>query len=360
MIPSRRALPVLLALAVSTACLHREEGGESVALTPFATSPAPLSHNKHVALIAKDTACVIESFDFRIACTTSKGAAVGSFGGEGEGPGEFLNPVHVFRESRGRVAVFDRRLGRLSTFHPDGAPLVELALRRPFWVHGTRNGTVYGEVGLGMGPNGPEVEIQMLDAASGDIEWRRSIYRIAETACASMGSGRPRPDGGYVFWACENEIVFLDDLDGDDARIVRSPTYTAELPNQRDIDAYLMDMARLGGTMALPQSAMEPYAAAFREQPKKWFHGSGTFSYDVRGRLWVATTRDHDTFSYFEVWVGAEYAGSVRIRDRLMGYDILDSTLVALVERKPDSNGIARRAIDWYDIGGVAFGHQDG
>jgi len=118
------------------------------------------------------------------------------------------------------------------------------------------------------------------------------------------------------------------------------PTYSAELPNERDVEAYLYDMARLGGVMSLPQSAMEPYAMGFRERPKRWFHGFRTFAYDGRGRLWVATTRDRDTFSYFEVWVGTEYAGAVRIRDRLVGYDILGSTLVALVERQPDQNGM--------------------
>ena len=38
-----------------------------------------------------------------------------------------------------------------------------------------------------------------------------------------------------------------------------------------------------------------------------------------------------------------------------MGYDILGSTLVALVERKPDPDGIAAKAIDWYDIGDLEF-----
>ena len=42
-----------------------------------------------------------------------------------------------------------------------------------------------------------------------------------------------------------------------------------------------------------------------------------------------------------------------------MGYDVLDSTLVALVERNPDADGIAQRAIDWYDIGRMPFGVGD-
>ena len=45
----------------------------------------------------------------------------------------------------------------------------------------------------------------------------------------------------------------------------------------------------------------------------------------------------------------------MRIRDRLMAYDILGSTLVAFVERKPGRDGIAAGAIDWYDIGDLEF-----
>ena len=45
----------------------------------------------------------------------------------------------------------------------------------------------------------------------------------------------------------------------------------------------------------------------------------------------------------------------MRVRDRLRDYDILGSTLVVLVERKPDQYRIAPLAIDWYDIGGLEF-----
>ena len=50
----------------------------------------------------------------------------------------------------------------------------------------------------------------------------------------------------------------------------------------------------------------------------------------------------------------------LRIRDRLMGYDLMGSTLVALVERKPGPDGIAQRATDWYDIGALEIGRPTG
>ena len=353
---STTTLAILFVAATVAACVDIQGPARAVALDPFAASPAPLSDNRSVALLDGNTVCVIESFETRVRCTDRKGATVGAFGAKGEGPAEFLNPVHVFRESEGSIAVYDRRRARLAIFEPVGTLLSEITFRSPVWIHGALGTKLYGEVGLGMGPTGPEVEILLLDRSSGDVVWQRSIYEIATSECGSVGSGRPRPNGGYVFWACDSDLVFLDDLNDRDAVVAPMPTYSAELPNERDVEAYRYDMARMGGVMSLPESAMDPYVIAFRERPKKWFHGSGTFNYDGYDRLWVATTRDHDTFSYFEVWVGAEYTGAVRIRDRLIGYDILGSTLVALVDRRPDQNGIAARGIDWYDINDVDFG----
>ena len=61
-------------------------------------------------------------------------------------------------------------------------------------------------------------------------------------------------------------------------------------------------------------------------------------------------------FSYFDLYVGTEYVGSLKIRDRILGYDLYGSTLAALVERAPDADGIVRRAVDWYDFEGLDLG----
>ena len=350
-----RAASGAMVLTVATGCGSQPDAPAIVALVPFAEIPAPLSDNHDVALVFPETACVIESFEHRVVCRTREGVTVGAFGREGEGPGEFLS-LSMVRQSHGRVATWDVRLGRVSVFESDGTAVSEFSLAGRFHVAGISAMGVHGAAGFGPGPEEPVIENQVRDAATGEIVWRRSIYEIADTECGSVGSGMPYRDGGFVFWACQGDLVFVEDPEAETVTVIKSPTYVAELPNQRDVDAYLDDMARMAGTMSMPRSAMEPYAAAFREQPKKLFHVPRTFNADSRGRLWVATTRDRDTFSYFDVWSGTEYAGTVRIRDRLMGYDILDSTLVALVERKPDADGIAQRAIDWYDIGRVSFG----
>ena len=80
-------------------------------------------------------------------------------------------------------------------------------------------------------------------------------------------------------------------------------------------------------------------------------------SSDERGRFWIATGRDRDEFSYLDVYLSREgtYFGSVRVEDRILGFDVAGSTLAVMVERAPtpeDPEGIPARAVDWYDIGG--------
>lgn len=353
-----RGLAIGLALTSGTlGCGESTRVYEPFALRPVAESPAPFSRNNHIALADEDTACVIESFEYRVACFDPDGTAVALYGRQGEGPGEFLNPVGLFRQIRGTLAVFDSRSTRLTAIESDTGAMSEIVLPSRFWINAVQGHRIHGFVGYGPRPNQPPyVENQVLDLRSGEIVWRRSIYETGETECGDVGALVPHPGGGYVLNACRKDLVFLEGLDADNAQVIRSPAYREELPNERDVEAYLTDLARLGGNRSLASTAMEPYAAAFREEPKSWFHGPRMFSFDGQRQLWVATTRDRDHYSYFDIWVDTEYVGSVRIQDRLIGHDILGSTLVALVERQPDRNGIATRAIDWYDVAEVDFG----
>ena len=346
--------------AATVACGSEVPSEQLVALVPVASSPAPLSNNPAIALVSEHTACVIDSFELRVHCSDSVGTVIGIFGREGEGPGEFLRPVLLERVPDGTLAVIDLKLNRLSVFEPDGVLRSQTTVRRSF-IATAHSGTRI----FGVGPlartgesvsSGLNLGMMELDAESGEMVWQRGdVGDIASTECGLVAEGLPTPAGGYVFRACRNELVFLDSRNANRARVVPSPTYIEAFPNERDIAKYLGDMALMSRTTSLPASAMEPYAAAFREQPKNWFLVPTALAFDNRDRLWVATTRDRDSFSYLDIWIGTEYAGTVRIQDRLVGYDLLGSTLVALVERAPGPNGIANRAIDWYDIGGVEF-----
>lgn len=176
---------------------------------------------------------------------------------------------------------------------------------------------------------------------------REDIDGIAETECGDVSLGVVSPTGGWTFPACQRELVFLGDRDAPTATLIQSPIYAEELPNERDIAEIEGNNRRLAFQVSLD---------VYRETPKRNHLRVASLAYDDHGRLWVATERDRARFSYFDLYVGTEYVGSVRIRDRLQGYDLLGSTLVALVEREPGPDGIGWRAVDWYDIGELDLG----
>lgn len=73
----------------------------------------------------------------------------------------------------------------------------------------------------------------------------------------------------------------------------------------------------------------------------------------------MLTNRDREEFSHFDIFVGPEFAGSVRVRHRAVGFDVLGSTLAVLVDRPvgpSDADGYPDRGIDWYEIGGLSLG----
>lgn len=368
-----RLAPALACLATSMlGCSQQSNDAPSgeelvIALEPVASSPAPLSYNDDIALVTEDLACVINSFEFQVHCGERSGAIVGVFGSEGDGPGEFRSLAYVERGPNGTLAVVDLRLKRLTFFSTDGTYESAVSMPGAFMPSGLLGTRVFGTDRL-KNARSPEDMLRPahmeIDLASGEVVWERSgITEAADVECGPVMLGRPDPRGGYVFRACQELLVFFERRDDTTATVVPSPTYVEELPNQRDVDDYLEGLARLAGTMAqaaggvsVARSAMEPYAAGYREDPKMWFLTGIPFNFDSEGRLWVGTTRDRDLYSYLDVWAGTEYAGTVRIRDRLLGYDLFGATFAALVERTPGPDGIAERAIDWYDISELRIG----
>ena len=336
-----------------------------------AATSAPLSHNNAIALTDEATACVIDSFEMRIHCVDRNGRLVGKFGAEGEGPGEFRRLVGLRRGAEGRVGVF-HDLNRLSIFEPAGNLLFEIGLPARFSPEAHFGSTIHGSRLSYSPPSGrgrliPDlagrlaVDLMEVEATTGQVLWNRGIEDLV-AACPPPRPGPPAPRGGWVLMGCEGKLVFLDHRDARNAGVVKSPTYVEELPNERDVSAQLAMYRRMAGWagMAPPATESSESERSFRETPKSWFLRGNALIFDSRDRLWVATTLDRDEFSYFDIWVGTHHAATVRIRDRLMGYDLLGSTLVALVELKPGSNGIAQRAIDWYDIGALVIGRPTG
>ena len=143
---------------------------------------------------------------------------------------------------------------------------------------------------------------------------------------------------------CRHERSYLGA--GDNVTTFSDPTYLPELPSERDIEKHREGMRRAFGV-----APSETELLQFAQTPKRAFVRGRALAYDVWGRLWAATQRDRDKFSYLNVFSDTTYAGSVRVRHRVEGFDLLDSVLAVLVERPPDDpDGIPTRGIDWYRI----------
>ena len=338
---------VAAAIAIATttvACGSGTDTPRTVALVAAARVPAPFSIDSYVLLLDDHRVCVNNSFEMRVRCVDRDGSLVGTFGREGEGPGEFQLPPRLLRGPDGTVGAIS--MNRLAVFTPGGDLVDEtiLPVVMPMPAKSAFDATFLGHHFAG----GSDLTLVEIDLASGTVLWERENFDdIAETECGNVPMGVASPTGGWTFPACQRELVFLADRDAPAATVIQSPTYAEELPNERDI-AEIEDRNR--------RFMLQRDLAVYRETPKRNHLQVSSLAYDDQGRLWVATERDRAHFSYFDLYVGTEYVGSVRIRDRILGYDLHGTTLAALVEREPGPDGIGWRAVDWYDIGELDLG----
>lgn len=296
------------------------------------------------------------------------GALVWEFGAEGEGPGEFRSITHLVRGTQGRLGIVDGRAGRFTVWgFGDGEPLSTVTLPpilfRPLGgftdvLHGTYS-RFSGEL---MGPAmraDPQAVVDamvlgVVDIATGDIVREDPIphpstYGIPTECETGLNQGDLGTLGNVAFGTCISELVFRDSTGT--LSVIQSPTYVPELPNDRDVQSYRDFLRSIGG-----ENMPEGVLRQFRETPKEYLIAGRSLVYDGLNRLWVATQRDRDRFSYLDVYDGQHLAGTVRIRHRILGFDILGTTLVALVERPIDPGAgeiVPERGVDWYDVGSV-------
>ena len=356
------AAVAIFALATTPGCAPEEAGvPQVIELLPFASSGAPLSASDNIAIVSEEIACVIDSYESRIHCVDRSDGGVAVFGREGEGPGEFDGLTGIERGSGGQVVAMDYGSARMTFFETDGTLVSEAPLPPRFQPSQLRGDRLYGfELGIpdfASGETQATVVPMVADARSGEVLWQRTdVADAVGLECFSGAVGASTPDDGLVFEVCGNELAFFAHRDSPTATVVASPSYVETLPNDRDMSDRMELITGAGRYGGMSDSAIAAIVAEFREKPKEWIHKPDPFAFDHRDRLWVATTRDHDAFSHFDLWTDTAYAGAVRVRDRLVGFDIFGSTLVTLVERTPGEDGIGERGIDWYDLGEVGDG----
>ena len=327
---------------------------------PTGKAGVPASENGNVALVGESTACVVDSYFVQIHCVTRDGRTVAIWGREGEGPGEFGNIAALVRGPEETVAVVDHQLSRITTFRLSGEPVSETPLPSLFSTRGPLGVTLQGhymEIGLPL-----DIRQVEIDVATGELEWERT-FPVSYPRCddanenaEARGSafGSPASGGGMVFPACDGQLILFPDRDGDATVTILRPGFAAEFPNEREVVKFAESRRRTTPWRSNADTDVEADVAAFRQEPKQWLHLGPKL--DDAGRLWLLTSRDRDEFSYIELVVGAEYAGTVRVADRVVGLDVLGNSLAVLVELPTgpgDSDGMEDRTVVWYDISGL-------
>ena len=356
-----RRLGTVLALGLALGC-HDPTEPETLVPERIGTVEMPPNTRDIVTLLSDETsACAVERYENRIRCYDRRGEVVGAFGGEGSGPGEFEYIARVIGGVDGTLGVVDFSLNRFSVFQPSGTLLTEVLLPGaaagqliPAWR--------FGETVVGVAVTTPDLAMFEAGPGSGgfmstlevDIETaalvRQEEFPTVEIECGMVFYGLPVPDGGWVFPACDGHLIFA--ASDAETSVLRAPTYTGELPSDRDIADWMENERSFGRAgNAEDEAALEE----FRNTPKE-YHLLWSERFDERGRFWMAAERDRDEFSWLDVYSPHEgaFLGSVRVKDRVLGFDVAGSTLAVLVERAPtpdDPEGIPARAIDWYDIG---------
>ena len=343
----------------------------TLALEPLARHSVRLSERDEVALTGETTACVVDSYESAVVCYDTQGTEVAVWGREGEGPGEFPKggPGEVLSMESDRLGTWSSRRRRLSVFRVDGVHILDFSLNAPgVFVGGPMSFRAESEGGerLWLTAASPTGEASFatieFDLATQRIVWEQASETLllegdepCEGTEGTLGStlrpGSIHSIGSLHYFSCNDVIVYLPEPKGDRRVFLdRMPTYREEYPNEQDIASQRRAMRFLG-------PALDDHIDEYQRTPKLFpALGESARAYDAEGRFWVGTRTMSDS-SEVDLYDGADYIGTVRIRDVLLGLDILDSTLVALVEHR-DSVGIPSRGLDWYDISRLNFSRR--
>lgn len=102
-----------------------------------------------------------------------------------------------------------------------------------------------------------------------------------------------------MFPACDGHLIFA--ASDAETSVLRAPTYTGELPSDRDTADWMENERSFGRAgNAEDELALEE----FRNTPRE-YHLSWSEKFDDQGRFWIATERDRDEFSWLDVYVAA-------------------------------------------------------
>lgn len=314
------------------------------------SSRLPPSINQVVTLVSPRRACYIDSYRVLVLCGGRAWDRVDTIGSEGEGPGEYRKPLTLARAARDTLGVVDGRTGRLELFAADGSIVTSVHVPSGFAPLGAPRDGVWAGTHFDFHDATWSAPVAWVSLEADSIV-RRLKFRDGIEADAPPGIAGPATrlrDGTLVFWPRRDYVLARYAPDGRLLGTFGRPDFQRPMPSDRDVEEH-----REGYRSIFHHPLAEKDVEAFRKRREGAVLGGESMAVDSAGRLWVATTRDHDRRSWLDVFRDEVYVTSVPVKGRLLGLDILGGTLVALVEgARRDGVGLYPRRLDWYRIEG--------
>ena len=322
------------------------------------TVPVPTA-SREIILAEEDVACIIYSYDEQIYCMARDGNAF-TLGQAGDGPGEFRGLVTLLRSEDGTIAAIDRSGLRVVGLSGEFLSSVMLS----GFMLDTDRMVGDGLAGTRLTPWAAWLEV--VSAQTGEVLSRREfptdvpdecaefplLKKGTMTVAAHVPSSAFLTPWGDVVSVCRANLALWGEEGAGMFEVLNVVSHEDEYPDEQDIADHEAAMNAVQGIAGVTQGIRE-----YRSTPKDWWLGGHTPVFDrARDWTWIGANRDRRAFSYIDIFAGRrfEYVGSVRVHDRMVGFDLFGSTLVVLVEL-PLSAGASDVAVDWYDISGVAF-----
>ena len=375
--PRLKSAVFLVCVATHAACTDArppDRDGWVLSPTVIESVRVPYSENTSIALADSMVACTINSYEVSVHCVNRLGRVVSVFGRRGEGPDEMLAPTRLSSGRDGTIGimdgqktafvVFDAYTGRFVGRTSISVPVFVPASAFDSTVTGTYNDMAM--VGTDFAKTLVAAEFRL---GTGDVvrQWRADVPTVDECGVPDYGfpvpssSGANRLSDNWVFVACKGHLVLIDATGHTTVRA--SPAYVDEKPNPSDVADRRSRLERFHRNAEewnarhnvidpTARKRMDDMIQTYAMMPKRYYLLRGQETYDDNGRLWLSSSRDREAVSYLDVYDGIHLLGSIRVRDRLIDFDIVGNTLVVLADqrRDDDPDWIPNRVIDWYSI----------
>ena len=304
----------------------------------------PPSGREGVAVLDDGTACVIQSYDVGVRCGDRSWDRVVLVGSEGSGPGEFKRVSQISRTDEGLLAVIDGGMRRLTVF--EGTKPVQ-TLRIPpglrFLGIPTDSlilGSTFVTPDFDLSTPGGTVHwLRPQDPQSSDSLTLRHDSRIG--AHAYFHGARLAGNRDLLFYAGDSILVQFDSA----GRLINEMPVVhlgSGLLTEPDVAQYVDDMTTGLRTPPSPDEIAEYRATRMPAVVPGTGIVTGPF-----GTVWIARQEGRLEESVLEVRTADGSATTIKVGGRLLGFDILDSTLVVLRDPMLPT---AERELSWHRI----------